>query len=125
MAKPNRKGRNEHGERHSRLPHVVQMSAAFRGTSPAARAVLLELIAVENGRNNGALALSVRDAAARCNIGRDTANRALQDLEDAGLIEMVEKGCFRQHHRQATTYRLTWLRDALTGHLPTRRYRQT
>lgn len=124
MRRSNRKGRSDGLGRFAALPHDVLDSPGYRDTTPAARAVLLELIRIENGRNNGAIALSVRDAAERCNIGRDTASRALQDLEDAGLIELVEKGCFRHHHRLASTYRLTWLRDAKLGHLPSRKYRQ-
>jgi hypothetical protein len=105
------------------LPYDVLDSPGYRSTSPPARAVLIVLARRFTGRNNGALALSVRDAASEANVSPATASRALQELDDAGLIEMVDKGSFTHHRRLATTWRLNWRTCDLTGKVPARRYR--
>jgi DNA-binding transcriptional regulator YhcF (GntR family) len=76
-----------------------------------------------NGSNNGQIALSVRDAAKRCNISNDTAALAFTQLEDAGLIERVMKGSFKQRNRRASEYRILWLRCDVTGAMPRASYR--
>ncbi len=61
--KPNATGRSM-TSRFARLDHRLLESAAYRALSPNARALLVELTRMDNGSNNGALWLSVRDAAA-------------------------------------------------------------
>lgn len=123
MPKHDRKGRSLFSGRYLALPFDVLDSAAFVELSVASRAILIEIGRVYNGHNNGQLALSVRQAAQRCGISKDTVSRAIQELEDAGFIETVEKGGFRQGPKYASTFRLLWLRCDLSGKIPTRRYR--
>ena len=80
---------------------------AWHSLKPAERAVYLEVARVYNGCNNGSLALSVRDAADRCNINKDTAGRALRVLEERGFIECVTPGGFSRKTPHATEWRLT------------------
>ena len=82
-------------------------SAAWRHLTPAARAVYIEVVRLYNGRNNGFLALSVRDAAARCNINKDTAGRALEALKAHGFLDCVTPGGFSRKIRHASEWRLT------------------
>jgi DNA-binding IclR family transcriptional regulator len=124
MAGHDKTGRSTMRARFAALPHDVLTSPGYRACSPAARAVMLELIMLHNGFNNGKIGLSIRDAASRCNIGKATAARAFQELDDNGLVDCVEKGSFRDHHRIATTFRLLWLRCDVTQTIPMRRYRQ-
>ncbi len=124
MARHDRKGRSKMAGRFAALPHDVLNSPGYLATTPPARAVLVELIRLHNGSNNGALGFGVREAAARCHISKATASRALQELEDCGLVETVSKGSFRERRRLASTYRLLWLRCDLTHVVPTRRYRE-
>jgi hypothetical protein len=67
----------------------------------------LEVARLHNGRNNGSLALSVRDGAERCNINKDTAGRALHALEARGLIVCMTKGGFSRKTPHAAEWRLT------------------
>jgi hypothetical protein len=123
MARHDRKGRSLGNGRFVALPFEVLESSGYRAASVAARAVLVELAMTYHGANNGRLALSARHAADRCNMGKGTALRALQELEDCGLVECVEKGGFRDKRRLASEYRLLWLRCDRTGAIPARRYR--
>lgn len=125
MPRHNRTGRDAGLGRFAALPHDVLCSPGFLAASPAARAVLLELIRLHNGSNNGRIGLGVREAAARCNISKATASRAFQELADCGLVELVEKGSFRERRRLASTFRLLWLRCDVTYTIPARRYRQS
>lgn len=62
--RPNATGRNP-TSRFVGLRHSLLSSNAYRSLSCAARALLVELVMLHNGENNGSLYLSVRDAAAR------------------------------------------------------------
>jgi hypothetical protein len=109
-SKVNKTGRSKGNGRFLALPHHILHSTAYLGLSCVARAVLIEIAAIYNGSNNGRLAAGVRWLAERCRIGRDSASRAIQELEDAGFIETVEKGSFNLHQRKASEYRITWVK---------------
>ena len=89
------------------LPFYVLNSPAYRSLSCYARALLVELGALYNGRNNGELHMSVRQVRQRLGVGRKLAEKALAELQDRGFIEVVQKGSFRCKVRLATTWRLT------------------
>jgi hypothetical protein len=69
-----------------------------------------------NGSNNGAIPLSVREAAAWCRCGTSTALRYLNELQEAGLIESVALGSFHikagPNRMMATTWRLHFVKEA-------------
>jgi pyocin large subunit-like protein len=119
----NNTGRSTGEGRFIGIPHEVLNSPGYKSTAAASRAVLVELVMVYNGGNNGRIARSVRQLAERCNISRDTAANAIQDLEDAGLIETVQKGSFKQRNRRASEFRLLWKRCDVSGALPQPKYR--
>ena len=75
-ASHNSKGRSKGGGQFVMLTHFMLNSPAWGELTPAARAVYVELSRRYNGRNNGWLALSARDAADRCRVNKDTATRA-------------------------------------------------
>ena len=98
------------------LPRWVVRSPAWRGLSPNARAVYLELRDRFNGHNNGFIGLGCREAGEAINVGRNIANRAIKELKEGGFIEATAKGAFRQNGRRATDWLLTELPDDRTGH---------
>ena len=114
----NRTGRSKGEARHVRLHHWLLNSPAYLSLSPAARAVHVEIFRLYNGANNGRLALSVRVAASRCRIARNTASRALAELQDRGFIECVTPGAFSLKSRHAAEWRLTHHKCDASGQLP-------
>lgn len=105
-----------------RLDSFMMESPAWRSLTPAQRAVYVEVRRRFNGVNNGWIALSVRDAADRCNINKDTAGRALTTLQDRGFIECVTPGGFTRKVRHATEWRLLDERCDKTGALPSKAF---
>jgi hypothetical protein len=111
--KPDKTGRNHNKGRFLRIDHRMFLSEAFGSLSVTARALLLELIAMESGENNGSLWLSVRDATARLGMSDVKAvRRAFEDLSGAGLIAMTKDSHFSvkaSETSRARCWRLTWL----------------
>lgn len=68
--------------------------------------LLLQLLRIYNGENNGRIALSERRAATLLGIARNTAARAFDGLEARGFIRPARKGCFDVKGK-ATEWRLT------------------
>ena len=97
-------------------------SPAWRSLTPAARAIYIELAKLYNGRNNGWLALSVRDAAERCRINKDTASKSLAILQEVGFIDCVTPGGFSRKVRHATEWRLNSERCDKTLALPSKAF---
>ena len=115
-SKPNAKGRNEKSnERFVQLTDSILRSPAYRSLSVNARALLVELIWLFDGSNNGALWLSVRCAAAR--IGRiDTkaVANAFTELVEVGFIALTKGSYFSikaSDTSRARCWRLTWIYD--------------
>lgn len=105
-------GRNRTG-RFVKIDHSLLSSEAYRALSPNARSLLIELAALENGKNNGSLYLSVRDAAARMGVADTTAaSRAFDELQELGFIVLTKDAHFHvkvSEHSRARCFRLTWL----------------
>lgn len=112
-SKINATGRNEQTERFARLPHRILISEAYRSLDLVARALLTELVMMENGSNNGSLWLSVADATDR--LGQSDARPAMRgfdDLVDRGFIQMTKDAHFSikaAETSRARCWRLTWL----------------
>src|SRR5258708_1232645 len=98
MAKTGRRtdptGRSRGDARHARLYGWMLNSPAYRSLTPLARALLIELYALHNGKNNGELYLSVRDAAKRLNVGKTKAAPAFAELVDRQFIKARQTGDF-------------------------------
>ncbi len=121
MARHDHTGRSK-GERHVRLTYFLMGTPAWLSLTPAGRAVYLEVARLYNGSNNGLLGLSVRDAAKRCRINKDTAARALRILEARGFIECVVPGGFSRKTPHAAEWRLTEWRCDASHALPSKAY---
>jgi len=88
--KPYRKGKRGAG-RHVQLPEYLQATEAWATLKPGPRALYIELKRLFNGRNNGRIILSQRDAAKAINVNRNTVGGYFAELEARGLIEMTER----------------------------------
>ena len=87
---PKRRNRNKRIDApHVRLYGWLLNSPAYLSLSCPARALLVELARLYDGRNNGQIGLSTRRASERCNIARGTAQRALKELQERGFIECM------------------------------------
>ena len=80
---------------------------AFRALNPHETRVLLELYALYNGYNNGYLFLSCREAAQRCNMSKNTANKAFHRLIALGFIRRRADEPENYNLREATHWILT------------------
>ena len=110
--KVNATGRSKY-TRFARLEHSLLESAAFRSLSPNARALLIEFTRMDNGRNNGEIWLSVRDAAALMGVANTkSSSAALSELQDMGFIVMTKDAHFNiksADSSRARCWRLTWV----------------
>lgn len=110
--RPNATGRSTHGGRFVGLRHRLLSSNAYRALSPNARSLLVELVMLHNGENNGSLYLSVRDAAARMGLADlSAAGKAFAELEDLGFIVCTADAHFHvkaAERSRARCWRLTF-----------------
>ena len=104
------------------IPNDLINSEAWRHTSLAARALLVEIASLYNGANNGRLGLSVRQGAERLQCSKDTASRAFRELREHGVVETTYEGKFKEKEL-ASEWRVTWKRCDRTGALPSSAYR--
>ena len=100
--------------RFTRLDHALQREPAYSALTVASRALLVELAMLENGKNNGALWLSVADAAARIGVAdRRVVMASFDQLEALGFIVMTRGASFSVKTSakgpRARCWRLTWL----------------
>ena len=72
------------------------------------------------GSTNGRIGYSVREAAASLRIGKTTAGKALEHLEERGFIVAMKRGAFSRKIRHATEWRLTIHNCDVTGELATK-----
>lgn len=86
------------GERHVRLAHYLLSHPSWVQLSPKAQLIFIEIKRRFNGFNNGEIALSCRDAAQIAKCSRDTALRALIELEYYGHIILCKMGTFGNRH---------------------------
>lgn len=111
--RPNATGRSDRDAKHVRLYDWMLNSAAYRDLRPVARALIVEMARIYNGRNNGEIGLGERQAAAMLGMAdRAAVRRALTELQAHGFITLTKAGGFNQKDRsarRATEWRLEWL----------------
>lgn len=122
MAKHNHKGRSKTGGAFVMLPNYLLDSPAWRALSTQARALYIELRRRYNGRNNGQIALSVRDGADLCRMNRDTVASSFKALESLGFVELATPGSFSRKVRHAAEWRLTTDICDATGAVPSKAF---
>jgi DNA-binding MarR family transcriptional regulator len=123
VAKHNATGRSKaHDARHVRIYESMAQTSAWRGLSGLAMKAWVAISFMHNGRNNGAIAVSSRDLGRRIGITYQTAAKIVLELENAGFLRVTRASAFQT--RRATEYRLTHLRNDITGEAPSHEYRR-
>jgi hypothetical protein len=93
--KANRTGRSERPEHWTKMLRSTMEEPAWRALTSTAQALYPWLKLEWKGpdaNNNGAIRLSVRQAAQRLGVGSDTAARAFHDLQAKGFLVVREPG---------------------------------
>ena len=89
------------------IPHAVLDSAAFKGASYPAKALLFDLMRQHTGSNNGHLHLSFSWLQGRGWKSRDVIQRARAELIQRGLLIQTRQGGL---NIGASRYAVTWLK---------------
>ena len=97
---------------------------AWKALSAPARAIYVQIGFRYNGKNNGKIAYSAREAASECRLNKDTAARTFKELIALGFIEETRHGGLSRKTRVASEWRLTAFRCDLTGALKTSLFMQ-
>ena len=95
-SKVNRKGRNEQSEHFAKLQRRMMETPAWRALSSKAQALYPWLLLEWHGPNfnqNGKLRLSIRQAAEKMNLARNTIAQAFHELQGKGFIVVTETAC--------------------------------
>ena len=96
-----------------KLDHYLVRSESWAGLSSHATRLLIAIWDQFDGRNNGRLRFGLSQGVQVLHCGRDTAIRTFAELQDAGLIEVVDKGSFIHKNGarkgMATAWRLKFL----------------
>jgi hypothetical protein len=109
----------------NRLYHGIVDTEAFLFISNSgALPLLIYIWRRYNGRNNGRITFSQREAERRFGCSPKRAIRRFSELQEAGFIVAVRRGAFSQKTgvfaARATTWRLTM--ESCDGKPPTREY---
>lgn len=111
--RPNPTGRSDRSGRFIMLPHRILDSEAYASLDLTARALLVELLRLFHGDNNGSLYLSARDARDRLGLSDcRPVLRAFADLQDRGFVTIAKDAHFAVKAgdtSRARCWRLTWL----------------
>ncbi len=120
MSRKTKKGRSVSGPPFIALPIYIYECPAWNSLSATERLIWLALVRRYNGKNNGRLGLSVRDAAKEARVNKDTAGQHFKTLAARGFIEVAEESCLET--RMAREWRLTHLKCDRTNHLPSKAF---
>jgi len=90
MAKPYKHHKRGAAGRHVQLPEYLQASEAWATLRPGPRALYIELKRRYNGRNNGQIILSHRDAARALAVHRNTVGPWFEELQERGFVRMIQ-----------------------------------
>lgn len=107
MARHNKTGRSKNGPPFVMARHWLLDSPAWQALSPAACKVYMAIARHYNGSNNGQIGMGCRRAADLCGINRNTANRALNELQEFGFIRLRIQGTFSRKDGRQSEWVLT------------------
>lgn len=97
------------------LPIWVLQSPAWKHLTPNARCIYVAVKERYNGKNNGEISFSAREAGEALNLSHHTGNRALAELIEHGFLEVTEESNFNRKAKLARCYMLTELPDDRPG----------
>jgi DNA-binding transcriptional MocR family regulator len=118
------KSKRDRPDRYVAITHWMMRTAAWRSLDTVARCAYIELSSRYGGpgSNNGRLPCSVREIAEALHVGKATALRALQKLQEHGFVVLMKRGAFNFKVRHATEWRLTEFGCDVTKQLATKEY---
>ncbi len=97
------------------LLHSVFDSEDWQAASMAAREVTIAIARLHNGRNNGDIPYSQREAQKYLHCGASVAVAAFREAQERGFIEATRKGSFTvktgRRMARVTTWRVTFLQS--------------
>ena len=94
------------------VPKHITRSEAWFACRPAARLIWFAVLERFNGSNNGAISLSVREAALYAGCSPNTAGRMFDELLSVGLLVCTQTSSFNSGKRLARLWELTHLPKA-------------
>jgi len=97
------------------LEHWLLDTPAWRHLSANARVIYVEIKRRYNGKNNGLISLSAREAGEAINATHHTGARALAELLEHGFLAVTEDSSFSRKVHIARQYRLTEVADDRPG----------
>jgi hypothetical protein len=102
--------------RYVRLAEYMLSSSAWQSLDGNCRALYIELARRYRGphSNNGKIPYSVREAATALHIGRSTAQRCFERLQELGFVKIGKRSGFSMKGRIATEWTLTEFPDDTT-----------
>ena len=105
------KNRQDNRDHYTIMNRVLMQTDAWRSLSTTAQA-LYPWVRLEwkgpKANNNGKISLSVRQAAERLGVTKDTAARAFQDLQAKGFLHVTETASLGVHgHGKCFKYEIT------------------
>ncbi|WP_376873333.1 hypothetical protein [Albirhodobacter sp. R86504] len=91
MANRNNRFGKGGGSKFVQVFHGIMKTPAWQDLSPTARALYVELKARFNGKNNGQIMLSHREAGALLNLHRNSLGKFFNELVDHGFIHATSE----------------------------------
>ncbi|MGH6875863.1 MAG: hypothetical protein ACREHV_00640 [Rhizomicrobium sp.] len=118
------KKRRKYVPRFIMLEHGLMDSPAFKSLRGDSIKLLMAVWKRHDGKNNGEISFSVRDAAQLIPCTPNTAGKRFDELQEKGFLAVEVKGAFRAaaKHKAASTWRLTL--ESCRGKPPTREYQR-
>ncbi len=108
---------------HVEIFNGFRQEPAWKALNASARVVYVELKSLYNGFNNGNVEGSERILAEMAGLGKNTASRALEELQEAGFIVQMKRGVLGIDGKgKGTLWRLTEL--GCLGEHPTKDFRK-
>lgn len=101
----------------------MMRSPAFKALSGGALKLLLCVWRRHDGKNNGQISYSVREAVDELGCAPGTAAKWFQELIELGFLAIEKKGAFSVKTKRATEWRIT-LESSHGGQAPTRDYQR-
>ena len=89
------------------LDYWLLECAAWDRLSLGARCLYIEVRRRFNGINNGQISFSVREAAEKLHVAKDTAAKWFHELENKGFLKARQRGSFDYKKRHATEWVIT------------------
>ncbi|AZG76324.1 hypothetical protein [Methylocystis rosea] len=100
----------------------MEQTPAWRDLSGIAAKAWITIGLMHNGTNNGKIAVSSRELGKRIGVHHSVAARAILELINAGFLRQTKASSFSQK-KLAAEYRLTHLRNDITGEPPSREFK--